>query len=74
MWVEVQLVIAAVRRAAVLAVPREDVDDAVLDLLRDAEQVHVLARARRALDLDLVAVVLVEALQALDEQEVDRQP
>jgi hypothetical protein len=74
MWVEVQLVIAAVRRAAVLAVPREDVDDAVLDLLCDAEQVHVLARARRALDLDLVAVVLVEALQALDEQEVHRQP
>lgn len=72
--VKVQLVVPSVRRAPVLAVPREDMYDAVLDLLRHAEEVHELARACGALDLDVVAVVLIKPLQALDEQEVHRQP
>ena len=46
----------------------------MLDLLRDADEVHVLAAAGWTLDLQVIPVILVEPLQTLDEQEVDREP
>ena len=60
--VRVEADVPAVERATAVHVAPEDVDDAVLDLFCDFEQVHVVARASRAFDLQLFAVVLVEAL------------
>jgi len=44
----------------------KDMNDTVLNLLCNADQVHVLSAARRTLHYHLVAVILMEALQAFD--------
>ena len=73
-WVAIQLGVPAVRGTPTFRITTEDVDDPVLDLFRDLNEVHVIPAASRALDLQVIAVVLVEPLQTLNQEEVDRQP
>jgi hypothetical protein len=44
------------------------------ELVRDLLQVEAPARAGRELDLEVVAVEVVVALERFDDQEVDREP
>lgn len=46
----------------------------VLNLFRDVAQMHIIARARRALDLERIAVEHVKPEQGLDQQEIDTEP
>lgn len=66
-WVAIQLWVPAVRGTPALRVTTEDMDDPVLDLFRNLNEVHVIPTASGALDLQVIAVVLVEPLQALDQ-------
>lgn len=70
----IQLVVSPVRRSTALHVAPEDMNDSVLDLLCDRDEVHVHATPSGALDLKVVAIVLVKPLQALNEQEVGGKP
>lgn len=74
MRIAVQLGVAAIRRASSLDIAPKDVDDAVLDFLRDFGEVHVFTATGGALDLEVIAVILVKPLQTLDEQEIDSKP
>lgn len=65
--VEIQGIVAAVDAPAAVVVALEQVLQAVLDLLGHVAQVHVLARADGAFDLEVVAEIEEEALQRLDE-------
>jgi hypothetical protein len=70
----IQLVVTPVSGPATFHVAPKDMNDSVLDLLRNRDEIHVHAASRRALDLKVVTVVLVEPLQALDEQEIGSKP
>ena len=70
-WIPIKFLVPTVRRATAIHVTPKDMDQTVLDLLRDVSKVHVVAAASRALDLEVAAVVLVEALEGLDKQEID---
>ena len=52
----------------------EKVCEALRDFIRGVVERDEVSRARRALDLELRAVVVMEFLQRLDEQEIHRQP
>ena len=66
--------VAAVARPAPVGVGQEERRPAGAELVGDLVQVHHAARAGRALDLQLVAVEVVVALERLDQQVVDRKP
>ena len=74
MSVLIPLGITTIRRPLPVRTTLEDANVAILDILRNVREVHHLAGAGRALDLQAAAVVLVEALEGLDEEEVDGQP
>lgn len=69
--VTIEFLVPTVRRTPAVHVASKDVNETMLDLFSDLGEVHVVAAASRALDLEVAAVVLVEALKGLDEQEVD---
>lgn len=72
--VAVQLDAAAVRGALALDIAPEDMDDTMLDLFSHVREVHEVAAPSWTLDLHLVTVVLVEPLETLDQEEIDRKP
>ena len=72
--VTIQLGVPSIRGTPALCVAPKDVDDPVLDLFRDLDEVHVITTSSWTLDLQFIAVVLVEPLQALYQEEVDRKP
>ncbi len=53
-------------------VPTKNMDDPVLNFFGNLKQIHVVAAASGTLHLQFIAVVLMEPLKALDEQEVYR--
>ena len=64
----------AVHRPLAVLVARERGDQPLADLDRHLAQVHHLARAGRALDLEVVAVVAVQLEQRAQDHEVHREP
>lgn len=74
MGVPIQLGIPAIHRPTAILVPGKDVNQAVLNLLGAPGEVEVVATADRTLDLECLAVILVEALERLDEEEIDGEP
>lgn len=73
-WVAVKLGVPTVRGTPTLCIATENVDDPVLDLFCDLNEVHVITAASWALDLQLITVVLIEPLQTLNQEEIDRKP
>src|SRR6266545_6064671 len=69
-----ELLDASVDRAPPVGVPQEDAGVATGQLGGDIPQGHELPGARGALDLETVAVEMVEPLDRLDQQEVHRYP
>src|SRR5262249_10581925 len=65
---------ASVDRAPSIFVTREGADQAPGDFLSDPVQVHHLPRCGRALDLKIVAVILVKLQQRPDDHRVYREP
>lgn len=63
-----------VSRSPSIYVSCEDMDNAMLNFLRDSSQVHVISAASRAFDLELVTIELMEPLKTLDQQEIHGQP
>lgn len=55
-------------------VPAKNMDDPMLNFFGHLKQIHVIAAASGTLHLKFIAVVLMESLEALYEQEVYRQP
>lgn len=74
MRVSVELDIPTIGRPLTLDVTAKDMDDTMLDLLGNVRKAHVITAASWAFHLEVIAVVLIEALQAFDEQEVDGEP
>ena len=74
MWIVIEFRIIAIGGASTLHITPKDMDDAVLQFFGDVREVHVVPAVGGTLDLELVAVVLVEALETFDEEEVDGQP
>lgn len=70
----IHLRIATVCRTVAFRVAGEDADDTSMNLLGDIGEVHVLPAASRTLDFQVVSVVLVEALEGLDEEEICCEP
>src|SRR5688500_12301581 len=56
------------------AVVEEDPREAPRDLLRHLPQGHHLTGTRRALDAETFSEVVMELLERLDDEEVDREP
>lgn len=74
MWITVQFRIATISRSSSLNIAPKDVDDTVLNLLRNFDEVHVFATACRAFDLKVIPIILIKSLKTFDEQEVDSEP
>src|SRR5258708_27615536 len=72
--VSLQALVRAKDRAAAMSVTQEDARQPLRQLIGHFAQGDQLPRSRRALDLEIVAVVTVEAAEALDQEEVDRHP
>src|SRR5262245_36139790 len=66
--------VGAVDRATTVGAAQEDPREAAAELPGDLLEVHHLARARRALDLEVVTEVEVIALQGLEDEVVQREP
>src|SRR6185312_8678392 len=64
----------AVDRPAPVTPAQEEARESPRELGRDLPEIEETAGAGRALDLQVVAVEVVESLQRLDEQVVDRKP
>ena len=73
-WIKIQLLITTVGCATSFRIATKDMDNAMLNLFCDVRQVHVLAASCRALDLEVISVILVEPLQRLYEKEIHSQP
>ena len=63
MLIMVHLLVRSVRCTTSVAIPSEDVDNTMLDLLRYCTEIHVITTTRRAFDLEVITVVLVEPLE-----------
>jgi len=74
MGITIELRVPTIRSSASIHIPPKDVDNAMLDLFCNLAQWHSVATPSGALDLEVVPIVLVEALKRLDQQEVGRQP
>src|SRR5918999_2034810 len=57
-----------------LSVIEEDPRETLRDLLRHLPQRHHLTGTRRALDAEALSEVVMELLERLDDEEVDREP
>lgn len=74
MWICVELRVPTVRSTPSLGVTSKYMDDTMLNLLSDIGQIHVVTATRRAFDLQIITVVLIEPLQTLNQEEVHREP
>src|SRR5258708_6573235 len=72
--ITLQLVVFRIVRAVSRLAPQEKADEALREFIGTLLQGQILARSRRALDLKIVAVVMIELLQSLDQQVVDGKP
>lgn len=72
--IEIQPLISPIRRPPPTHIAPKDMYDPMLDLLSDVREVHEVSRAGGTLYLEIVTVILVETLQGLNEEEVDREP
>src|SRR5580704_11352695 len=61
-------------RAASVSISQEQSAKAPCQLVRDVGKAEGLPRADRVFDAEIVAVIAVEAIQRLDQQEIDRHP
>ena len=68
MLIMIHLLVRSVRRTTPIAIPSEDVDNSMLDLLRYCTEIHVITTTRRAFNLEVITVVLVEPLECLEEE------
>src|SRR5438309_1851700 len=68
MQVAVQLVVVGQDRPPAMLIPQEDAGQPAGQLVSDLVDRQELAGAGRTLDLEIVAVVMVELLQRVDEQ------
>lgn len=72
--VSIKLGVPSISRPPAIHVPSKDVDDAMLDLLRNFAKVHVVAASRGTLHLKFRAIVLVEPLEGFDQKEICCEP
>ena len=68
--IEVEFLVSSIESAASMDIAAKDVDDTMLNFFGDLEQIHIFSTAGGTFYLQLVTVVLIEPLKALDEQEV----
>src|SRR6267142_3925499 len=73
-WIDLERPDGAVHGAPAVAAAQEQADEPARQLARDVPEVEQAVRAGRALDLEVVAVEVVELLQRLDQQVVQREP
>jgi hypothetical protein len=67
MWIALELLGAAEHRPPPGLVPQEDPGQAIGDLPRDLKQVHRVARAGRALDFKVVAIIRIVLQQSANQ-------
>src|SRR5438128_8339568 len=65
---------ASIDRPAAVLVAKEDAGKAARQLAGYIPEIHHPPRARRKLDLKAVSGIVVEFLESLDQQEIDRKP
>src|SRR5437879_13798656 len=74
LWVVVEPVDAPVDGTASVLIGQEDADQPARQLARHLPQVHLVSRTGGVLDGELVAEVVMEPLERLDHQVVEREP
>lgn len=74
MRIEIEQVITGIDAPPAILVPGHQMLQPVLDFLGDVAQVHEVTASRGTFDLEIVSVEEEEALERLDQQEVDTQP
>jgi hypothetical protein len=72
--IKVELLISSVKCPTAMDVSAKNMDDPMLNFFGHLKQIHVIAAASGTLHLNFIAVILMEPLKALYEQEVYRQP
>src|SRR5260370_39859544 len=73
-WIVLEPVIVTARGAPAMRVGEKQSRQAAFQLDGHVVDGHVVARASRALDLELVSVVVVELLERLDDDKIHGKP
>jgi hypothetical protein len=72
--IKVEFLVSSIERAAPMNISAKNMDDTMLNFFGYLKQVHIFATAGGTFYLQLAAVVLMEPLKALNEQEIHCQP
>jgi hypothetical protein len=70
--IKIEFLVSSIESAASMYITAKDMNDAMLNFFGYLKQIHIFPTAGGALHLQLVTVVLMESLKALDQQEVHR--
>jgi hypothetical protein len=70
--IKIEFLVSSIESAAPMYITAKDMNDAMLNFFGYLKQIHIFPTAGGALHLQLVTVVLMESLKALDKQEVHR--
>jgi hypothetical protein len=70
--IKVEFLVSSIESTTSVNVAAKDMDDAMLNFFSHLEEIHKITTAGGAFNLQFVTIVLIEPLEALDEQEVHR--
>lgn len=70
--IEVEFLVSSIESATSVNIAAKDMDNAMLNFFCHLEKIHIIPAAGGTLNLQFVTIVLMEPLEALDKQEVDR--
>jgi hypothetical protein len=70
--IKIEFLVSSIESATSMYITAKDMNDAMLNFFGYLKQIHIFPTAGGALYLQLVTVVLMESLKALDKQEVHR--
>ena len=70
--IKVEFLVSSIESTTSVNIAAKDMDDAMLNFFGHLEEIHIVPAAGGALNLQLVTIVLMEPLEALDKQEVHR--
>lgn len=74
MGITIESRVSAICSSSSIHILSKYVDDAMLDFFCNLVEWHIVTTPSGTLDLEVVPIVLVEALKRLDQEEVGRQP
>ena len=70
--IKVEFLVSSIKSATPVNIAAKDMNDPMLNFFCHLEEIHIIPAAGGALNLQIVTIVLIEPLEALDKQEVHR--